>query len=53
MGGPRNAGLLAVRILALSDEALARKLVTFKQKLVEKVAAKNEALQRTIREEKS
>jgi len=51
MGGPRNAGLLAVQILALSDAALAEKLVAFKQKLTEKVAAKNEALQKTIRKE--
>jgi len=51
MGGPRNAGLLAVQILALSDEALARKLLDFKQKLPEKVAAQDAALQKTIREE--
>ena len=53
MGGPRNAGLLAVQILALSDEALAQKFVTFKQQLTEKVAAKDAALQKTIREEGS
>jgi 5-(carboxyamino)imidazole ribonucleotide mutase len=51
MGGPRNAGLLAVQILALSDETLAQKLVAFKQKLTEKVAAKDAALQKRIREE--
>ena len=51
MGGPRNAGLLAVQILALSDQTLAQKLVAFKQKLSEKVAARNEALQKTMREE--
>ena len=39
-GGPRNAGLLAVQILALSDAALQDKLAAFKQKLVEKVAAR-------------
>ena len=44
-GGPRNAGLLAVQILALSDESLQAKLAEFKQKLAEKVAAKNAALQ--------
>ena len=53
MGGPRNAGLLAVQILALSDEPLAQKLAAFKQKLTEKVAAKDAALQQTIREETS
>ena len=51
VGGPRNAGLLAVQILALSDEALARKLRGFKRKLPEKVAANDAALQKTIREE--
>ena len=49
-GGPRNAGLLAVQILALSDDALARKLVAFKASLPEKVAARNAALQKAIRE---
>lgn len=51
MGGPRNAGLLAVQILALSDDALARKFAAFKQELSEKVAARNDALQKTLREE--
>ena len=50
-GGARNAGLLAVQILALSDDALAQKLVEFKEKLVGKVAGKNEKLQAKIREE--
>jgi len=44
-GGPRNAGLLAVQILALSDPALHEKLTAMKGKLVEKVSAKNAALQ--------
>ena len=51
MGGPRNAGLLAVQILALSDPVLARNLVAFKQKLCETVAARNAALQKRIQEE--
>jgi 5-(carboxyamino)imidazole ribonucleotide mutase len=51
MGGPRNAGLLAVQILATSDEGLREKLVLFKQKLVEKVTSKNEALQAKIHKE--
>jgi 5-(carboxyamino)imidazole ribonucleotide mutase len=50
MGGPRNAGLLAVEILALCDETLAEKLVAFKQGLAEKVAAKDAELQKIIRE---
>jgi 5-(carboxyamino)imidazole ribonucleotide mutase len=48
-GGPRNAGLLAVQMLALADPALADKLDAFKRKLAEKVAAKDAALQNTLR----
>jgi 5-(carboxyamino)imidazole ribonucleotide mutase len=44
-GGARNAGLLAVQILALADEDLQEKLTAFKKKLTEKVNSKNEALQ--------
>jgi len=44
-GGARNAGLLAVQILALSDPVLQEKLGEFKRKLAEKVDAKNAALQ--------
>jgi 5-(carboxyamino)imidazole ribonucleotide mutase len=47
-GGPRNAGLLAVEILALSNTTLQEKLTVFKHKLVEKVGSKNAALQRTL-----
>ena len=48
MGGPRNAGLLAVQILATSDGALRDKLQSFKQKLTEKIATKNKKLQAEI-----
>lgn len=48
MGGPRNAGLLAVQILATADAALRAKFVAFKQKLAEKIAAKDAALQATL-----
>ena len=48
-GGPRNAGLLAVQILALSDPALQAKLAEFKQKLVQKVAARDAAFQEKLR----
>ncbi|GAB4138801.1 MAG: 5-(carboxyamino)imidazole ribonucleotide mutase [Thermogutta sp.] len=48
MGGPRNAGLLAVQILALSDPDLQRKLIEFRRKLGRKIAEKDEALQRRI-----
>jgi 5-(carboxyamino)imidazole ribonucleotide mutase len=47
-GGPRNAGLLAIEILALGDAGLQDKLAIFKHKLVEKVTAKNAALQAAI-----
>ena len=50
MGGPRNAGLLAVQILALSDRQLQEKLSAFKENLDKKVAAKNAALQTALRE---
>ncbi|GAB6187514.1 5-(carboxyamino)imidazole ribonucleotide mutase [Thermopirellula anaerolimosa] len=48
MGGPRNAGLLAVQILALSDPDLQSKLIEFRRKLSRKIAEKDEALQRRI-----
>ena len=48
MGGPRNAGLLAVEILALADPTLQEKLTEFKKKLTEKVGAKDAALQKMI-----
>lgn len=49
MGGPRNAGLLAVQILATADPQLRQRFVAFKQKLAEKIAAKDAALQATLR----
>jgi 5-(carboxyamino)imidazole ribonucleotide mutase len=48
MGGPRNAGLLAVQILALADPPLAAKFARFKQGLTEKIAAKNAAFQSAL-----
>ena len=48
MGGPRNAGLLAVQILALSDASLQQKLLDFRKALVVKIAEKNEKLQKTL-----
>jgi len=48
MGGPRNAGLFAVQILATSDAALAKKFAEFKHKLVEKITAKDAALQEKL-----
>lgn len=40
--GADNAAILAVQMLALSDAALAQKLVDFKQQMAEEVAAKDE-----------
>ena len=49
MGGPRNAGLFAVQILATSDDGLREKLQQFKKKLETKIASKNEAFQKTLK----
>jgi 5-(carboxyamino)imidazole ribonucleotide mutase len=51
MGGPRNAGLLAVQMMALADESLAKKLVEFKKQLVQKIAGKNAALRASLEKE--
>jgi len=45
VGGARNAGLLAVRILAASDDALRERMVSFQAELARSVEAKNDALQ--------
>ncbi len=39
--GSKNAALLAVQILATSDEALRERLIQYKQAMVEQVEAKN------------
>ena len=44
VGGARNAGLLAVRILAASDEALRARMTRFQQDLREQAQAKGAAL---------
>ncbi|OBK38850.1 5-(carboxyamino)imidazole ribonucleotide mutase [Mycobacterium sp. 1245111.1] len=44
IGGARNAGLLAVRILGASDAALQRRIVAFQKELAESVLAKDSAL---------
>lgn len=45
VGGPVNAALLAARILALSDAALAKRLAAHRSAQTEKVLAKDRALQ--------
>ena len=44
----RNAGLFAVQVLALSDEALREKFSQFKTGLADKIAAKDANLQEQI-----
>ncbi len=44
VGGARNAGLLAVRILAAGDEALRARMTRFQQDLREQALAKGAAL---------
>jgi 5-(carboxyamino)imidazole ribonucleotide mutase len=44
INGAKNAGLLAVQILALNDKSLLRKLTTYKKSLAEESAAKNQKL---------
>ncbi|MET0590763.1 MAG: 5-(carboxyamino)imidazole ribonucleotide mutase [Naasia sp.] len=44
IGGAKNAGLLAVRILATADDALTAKLEGYMQTLSEQVLQKDEAL---------
>jgi 5-(carboxyamino)imidazole ribonucleotide mutase len=46
IGGARNAGLLAVRILATSDEAVRQAMVEFQERIGAESAAKGEELQR-------
>jgi 5-(carboxyamino)imidazole ribonucleotide mutase len=48
IGGARNAGLLAVRILAASDEALRAKMTAYQDDLKRLVAEKDTALQSQI-----
>ncbi|MCL2742521.1 MAG: 5-(carboxyamino)imidazole ribonucleotide mutase [Planctomycetaceae bacterium] len=48
-GGARNAGILAVEILAVRDEKLQKKLADFRQSLAAKIAAKNEKLKQTLK----
>jgi 5-(carboxyamino)imidazole ribonucleotide mutase len=46
VAGARNAGLLAVRILAVADDALRQQMAAFQDDLRRGVAAKDAALQR-------
>jgi 5-(carboxyamino)imidazole ribonucleotide mutase len=46
IGGGRNAGLLAIKILAVGNAALQRKVIAFKERLAEESRAKNRNLAR-------
>lgn len=46
VNGARNAGLLAIQILAMADKELVSKLTTFKQQLRESVEKKSAKLQK-------
>ncbi|MDP9834863.1 5-(carboxyamino)imidazole ribonucleotide mutase [Gleimia europaea] len=48
IGGARNAGLLAVRMLAMSDPTLQQKMERFQQDLAEQSSQKNQTLQRSL-----
>ncbi|WP_307867745.1 5-(carboxyamino)imidazole ribonucleotide mutase [Umezawaea beigongshangensis] len=48
VGGARNAGLLAVRMLAAADPALQERVATFQEDLEKLVLEKDAALQRSL-----
>ncbi|HWR49389.1 MAG TPA: 5-(carboxyamino)imidazole ribonucleotide mutase [Pseudonocardiaceae bacterium] len=51
VGGARNAGLLAIRILAVSDPVLAQRMVAFQQELAQRVLDSDAALRATLKED--
>lgn len=44
IGGAKNAALLAIQILAVEDKGLLEKMISYKKKLAEESAAKNNAI---------
>src|SRR5579862_2626995 len=48
IGGARNAGLLAARIIGISDERVGTAVVDFQEKLAAEVRAKDAALQERL-----
>ncbi|MGN0665739.1 MAG: 5-(carboxyamino)imidazole ribonucleotide mutase [Huintestinicola sp.] len=50
VNGAKNAAVLAVQMLALSDDELSAKLEKSKQDMIDGVAAKNEKLQKMVDE---
>ena len=51
IGGARNAGLLAVRILGASDQSLRERMASFQASLEQMVLQKDEALRRRLLED--
>jgi len=49
IGGARNAGLLAVRMLATTDESLQERMLAFQQQLAETAHSKDRALSEQVR----
>jgi 5-(carboxyamino)imidazole ribonucleotide mutase len=49
IGGARNAGLLAVRMLAATDESLQEQMLAFQQQLAETAHSKDRALSEQVR----
>jgi 5-(carboxyamino)imidazole ribonucleotide mutase len=49
IGGGRNAGLLAVRILAAGDATLLERVAWFQSAMAERVLERDAALQQTVR----
>ena len=47
IGGAKNAGLLAIQILAVGDANLQRKVLAFKARLAEESRGKNKTLERS------
>jgi 5-(carboxyamino)imidazole ribonucleotide mutase len=48
VGGARNAGLLAVRILAAADDELREQMLEFQVRLTEQAQAKGAALRASL-----
>lgn len=48
IGGAKNAGLLAARILGAQDDALVQKMVSYQENMANEVEAKDEALRRKL-----
>ncbi|MEM1271107.1 MAG: 5-(carboxyamino)imidazole ribonucleotide mutase [Bacteroidota bacterium] len=53
VGGSKNAGLLAVQILALQDEDLMQQLIAYKTYLIDKVQDMDERVQKHFAEKKA